>query len=281
MPYTVFRKEVSMSKKKTKRKNPALRPPPLSGLDKVIYVFLFLFVIAVAFATILPVVLFQRKIAMADPSVMASEARGTMFWILPFVLYVMIGGLCFFIDARQKKQPIFGKKGIRYGAPEWKEVYPLFMKDRPRAYIRPREQRLRRLGMHAALITLAITVLLAPLSLCGRNSLREDMSMTVYSVFNREICRYEQDEIETVTYVIYYKSYMSRGPHGYHLRADIRMQDGKTYSYTTGVDTLFYIKSQVPLSKIRYRGEENLEGLIRDRRYDVDEAAKVRMIFNP
>ncbi len=153
------------------------------------------------------------------------------------------------------------------------------MKDRPQAYIRPGEQRLRRLGMHAALITLAITVLIAPLSLCGRNSLREDMSITVYSVFNREICRYERDEIETVTYVIYYKG--GRGAIGYHLRADIRMQDGKTYSYTTGVDTLFYIKSQVPLSKIRFKGEENLEELIRDRRYDVDEAAKVRMIFNP
>ncbi len=113
-----------MSKKKTKRKNPALRPPPLSGLDKVIYVFLVLFVIAVAFATILLVVLLHRKIAMADPSVMAAEARGTMFWILPFALYVMIGASASSLTRGRKSSPFSGKRASDTARPNGRRSIP-------------------------------------------------------------------------------------------------------------------------------------------------------------
>ena len=266
-----------MSKKKTKRKPPALRPPPLSGLDKAVYVCLFLADLALLFGMLFGLLALQRKIAYADPTVMSSAARGTVFWAAPFLTVfaiITMGGL---FTAYGDKKPIFGKKGIPYGSVHYAPVYPLFMKGRPKPYIRPSEKRYRRFMIRFAVGALAVTLLLTPLALYGRNSLREDMSITVYSVFDQEKRRYEQEDIDTVTFTI------RRRSKGYRLilRAEIRTKDGRRYDYgsTGDLDTLLYIKSHVSPSQVRYKWENRLEELIRRENFTPDEAAKVRMLF--
>jgi hypothetical protein len=100
------------------------------------------------------------------------------------------------------------------------------------------------------------------------------MSITVYSVFNREVREYEREDIETVTFNAYHTS---KG--GWQLRAEIRTLDGRRYDFGGDIDTLLYIKRHVPASSVRYKGEEYLETLIRRRRCNAVEAAKVRALF--
>ena len=266
-----------MSKKKSKRKSPALRPPPLSGLDKAVYVCLFLADLALLFGMLLGLFSLQQKIAYADPTVMCSAARGSVFWAAPFLTVfaiITMGGL---LTAYGDKKPIFGKKGIPYGSVHYAPVYPLFMKDRPKSYVRPSEKRYRRFILRLAVGALAVTLLLTPLALYGRSSLREDMSITVYSVFDREQRRYGQEDIDTVTFAIHRRS---KG-YGLTLRAEIRTKDGRRYDYggTGDLDTLLYIKSHVSPSQVRYRWENRLEELIRRKDFTPDEAAKVRALF--
>jgi hypothetical protein len=103
------------------------------------------------------------------------------------------------------------------------------------------------------------------------------MSITVYSVFDREKRRYEQENIDTVTFAIHRRS---KG-YGLTLRAEIRTKDGRRYDYggTGDLDTLLYIKSHVSPSQVRYKWENRLEELIRRKNFTPDEAAKVRMLF--
>ncbi len=265
-----------MRKKKTKRKPPALRPPPLSGLDKTVYVGLFLIVLALVFGAILALASINRAIGYADPTVISSEARGTLFWALPFLLVFAITALGMITGALTDRQPIFGKKGIRYGSPPYAPVYPLFMENRPKAYIRPSEKRFRRSLLRFAVSLLAVTLLLTPLSFCGRNSLREDMSITVYGVFGQETRRYEKEDIETVTFAIYH---IRGAGMGWHLRTQIVTTDGRRYDFIGDPDTLLYIKNRVPASAVRRKGEEYLNALIRDKRYNAEEAAKARSLF--
>jgi hypothetical protein len=263
-----------MSKRKPKRKPPALRPPPLSGLDKTIYYTLFVLLPVLLFCAAFLYIKLTRAIAYADPTVLSSESRASVFWVFPFLIAALLGGWIPIANALTNKQPIFGKKGIRYGSPGHAPVYPLFGSDRTKSYIRPSERRYRRFMRRLAVGILAVTFLLTPLSLCGRNSLREDMSITVYSVFNREVREYEREDIETVTFNAYHTS---KG--GWQLRAEIRTLDGRRYDFGGDIDTLLYIKRHVPASSVRYQGEEYLETLIRRRRCNAVEAAKVRALF--
>lgn len=264
-----------MSKKKTKRKSPALRPPPLSGVDKTIYVCLFLASIALTVGALLGVFFANRAIAYADPAVIAAESRVTVFWAAPFLVTFAIVSLSMTVTAYGNKQPIFGKKGICYGSIHYAPVYPLFTKGKPKPYIRPSEKRYRRCMLRLAVGVLAVTFLLTPLSLCGRNSLRKDMSITVYSVFNQEKRRYEREDIETVTFGIYHNTRSM----GMYVGADIRTKDGKSFRYGGDLDTLLYIKSRVSPSAVRYKHEGRLDTLIRREKYTASEAAKVRTLF--
>ncbi len=259
-----------------KRKPPALRPPPLSGLDKAIYICLFLIALVLIFGAILALVSINRAIGYDDPTVISSEARGTMLWAAPFLLVFAIVTMGMIVTALTNKQPIFGKRGIVYGSAQYAPVYPLFMENRPNADIRPSEKGYLRAMRRFVIGVLAVTLLLTPLSLCGRNSLREDMGITVYGVFNQKTRSYEKEDIKTVTFAIYYTGGAGGG---WHIRAQIMTKDGRRYDFRGDLDTLLYIKNHVPASAVRYKGEEYLNALIRSKHYTADEAAKARTLF--
>ena len=266
-----------MPKRKSQKKNSARRAPPLSALDKTVYFLLVLLCAAVVMGLGVGIIMIHRTIAYADETVIAVETRGTILWAIPFCFGVLCATTIPIAEAWSNKQPLFGKRGIRYGSPEWKEVYPLFMKNKSfQRPIRPSERRYRRFAARVTVAMLAVTFLLVPLSLFGRNSLHEDMSTTVRNVFDEEIRRYDGDDIHSVTYRIV----MATKGSNRKIVVTIRMSDGRSYQYTPSLDVMLRIKAAVPLSIIRYRGTKYLEELIRYRKYDPDEAAKVRSLFD-
>lgn len=261
-------------KRKNRPKKHKPRVPPLSALDTCIYGILFFAVMGLCFALLIGFLLLGDRIARADPTVVAWNARATLFWAFPFFSFVICGGLGAVCGLMTAKQPLFGNKAVRYDSPEWKRVYPLFMKNRPKPYLRPSARRLRRAGVWIIAVLLAVSAALVPLSLFGRYSLREDMSITVYGAFNEVKRQYTQEDIETATFEIYRTS---KTP-GWHMQVKLRMTDGKFYTYWR-LDALSYVKAHVPPSSVRYKNEQDLEKLLKYERFDEAEQAQIRAIF--
>lgn len=271
-----------MAKKKHKRSSQAssLRPaPPLSRLDKGIYLLLAVLAFGIAFSPLIASLLLEERVAFSDPTVIGSTRPGRFgLWVLlsMFVSGVPLASILSY--GLVTRQPFFGRRDVVYGFRGGrKEIYPLFRKrETPLKPVQKRER-----GLIAALVAVAllVPVLLSVLSVYGRVDLHEDLSVTVKNGFNAETKRMEAEEIETVTFSIERYRGRRRVTNSLSAHVILTMENGRKYSFTPDADTMLYIKSRVSPSLIRYEMEGSVEEYIDRYIRDPIEADKLRVVF--
>lgn len=178
---------MTMANKKKRRP----QTPSLSPFDQGLYILLDILSPVICILGFASLIGTYRKCILQDPRVLAlSGANGGLM-----MLGLVLGGclLTLFETLRQKKQPIFGKSGIRYGPPRYKCVYPLFS----RAFWKFHRQKVLPVlaGILALVMVLGIvTVMALPLRTC----LFDDGSIVSYNSRNEEVCRYEASDITEI-----------------------------------------------------------------------------------
>lgn len=271
-----------MAKKHRKRSSPAnslRKAPPLSPLDKGIYVFLSVLAFGIAFSPLIAALLLGDRVSFSDPTVIGNTKPGRFaLWVL---LSMFVSGVPLFsvlAVGMANRQPFFGRKDVYYGFRGGRvDIHPLFRKrETP---LKPAKKRER--GLIAALVAVALLVpiLLSVLSVYERADLHKDLSITVKNGFNTETKRMEAEEIRTVTFSI--DRYRGRKGIIGSLSAHVilTMENGRKYTFNPDADTMLYIKSRVSPSLIRYELEGSVEEYISRRIRDPIEADKLRQVF--
>lgn len=241
-----------MAKYKRKRRRykqavQKLAAPPLSKLDKGIYIALILLGVLLAVAPLFVSMLFQDHVAHADPTVVCSVPRGWVgLWIILSLVFVSCPLAGLFLDAFMTRQPIFGRDDVTYGAAGGRvEIYPLFGKHR-RSLIAdktPPPKSGRVLVVVVVVIVIALSVLFSVLSLFGRIDLHKDLSVTVKNGFNIETRCYGADEIEAVTFAL--DIHYHRGSERYRAMVIFNMEDGREYEMAAEPSTLLWVKNEI------------------------------------
>ena len=184
-----------MAKKAKKKMH---RMPPLSVADKIIYWTAFVLLWLIFFAMSIGTIYLRKVIAFADESVAAAYENISfilsVFSSLTFHLTTLIVWFLLY----EARRPILGKRNFKYGPPGWPKVYPLFMKNKPYVFVSEREKKNRRVIAAILVAVLLLSLILWPLSLCGRTCLHSDGSITQYNMFNKQMEEYSADQIEKI-----------------------------------------------------------------------------------
>ena len=281
-----------MAKKFKKcKKDTAHRTPPLSGLDKAIYIGISVLLFVSYFGLVLGCILLQDRIAFHDPDVIASRGRLSNYAVLPLYMFVFIFGICILSAWFGGKKPIFGKKSIRYGEYPWKtDLFPLFGPQhrevrRSASELRFRAKMTRILsGIFIALL------LLACLGIFGRVCLREDRTIVVYNSLNHSdepvsIAR-DCDRIVIKAGIEYH----ARGGPTWHYGFIFHGVDGREYEFMDNdfnlghsdcLRQLLAIKALFSADQITIEREDLLPKVIEDNDLDEVQTALLYQLFEP
>ena len=275
-----------MAKKHRKRSSPAnslRKAPPLSPLDKGIYVFLSVLAFGIVFSPLITALLLGDRVSFSDPTVIGNTKPGRFgLWVL---LSMFVSGVPLFsvlAVGMANRQPFFGRKDVYYGFRGGRvDIHPLFRKrETP---LKPAKKRERGLAAVLVAVALLVPIPLSVLSVYERADLHEDLSITVKNGFNTETKRMEAEEIERVTFSIdRYRVRRNRGISWLSelsVQVTLTMENGRKYTFNPDADTMLYIKSRVSPSLIRYEMEGSVEEYIDRHIRDPIEADKLRQVF--
>lgn len=252
-----------------KAKKRVHRMPPLSLTDKLIYWFFFvLFVAATFILAILPFDL-RSLIAFSDPAVIAVMDDGVVvLGLFPFITIFLIWFIPWYTWLNNRK-PIFGLRNFKYGPPGWPREYPLFMKNKPYVWVNEKSKRNRKLCVAAVLVILLLSLIPFPLSLYGRDCLRNDGGVVQYNMLNTQTREYSPGQVKEVRL----DAYSRRRRSSWYARITLVMDDGKSYSFTSsdfkagaGDDPFWLtameeLKNGYCLASIHYDGIDKLDKL--------------------
>lgn len=275
-----------MAKKHRKRSSPAnslRKAPPLSPLDKGIYLLLSILAFGITFSPLIAALLLGDRVSFSDPTVIGNTKPGRFaLWVL---LSMFVSGVPLFsvlAVGMVNRQPFFGRKDVIYGFRGGRvDIHPLFRKrETP---LKPAKKRERELVAVLVAVALLVPILLSVLSVYERADLHEDLSVTVKNGFNTETKRMEAEEIERVTFSIdRYRPHRNRGISWLSrlsVQVTLTMENGRKYTFKPDADTMLYIKSRVSPSLIRYEMEGSVEEYIDRHIRDPIEADKLRQVF--
>lgn len=260
--------------------------PPLSKLDKFIYIFglvcaiVIPALIMIVFGGIIP-----NKIAFSDKTVIAANSTA-LYFCLPLVL------LCFlilgipFAFGLDHKQPIFGNKHFKPSTSHPTEkVYPLFTKEFRNSISRKRKRTIKILAVIAGIICL-INIIILPFSVNIRDVLNQNNDFSTYNAFNQMTRKQNVDEAEKMIIEVTQHHHIKSG---YTYGLVIRFVfDDKTYSFSyksfemSTEETLkhmIYLKSFFKDGKYEIVNIYDIDNLIRDKSFSRAETALVYQLF--
>ena len=160
------------------------RMPPLSFVDKLIYLAIMLLLCAAYVALLLGPLLIRKQIAFSDPEVVAAADHASVWWLAVPLMTFFLMTFILWQNAYQNGKPIFGRRNFKYGPPAWPKVYPLFMKNKPPVWESARKKKERKQRAVFLLVVLLLSFIPFPWSLYGRDCLRSDGSIVSYHMFN-------------------------------------------------------------------------------------------------
>lgn len=187
-------KKTAMAKSKRKKYTHKPKNPPLSRTDKVLYVCAFAGGILALYGICAVGAIILNRLWRADGALAVAAADSSLLAI-PFILFLFILGLVLLVDLWEKKQPIFPKKGFRYGKTSgYKEVYPLTDKRYRRKQYTEHEKGMRRLTC-CILAGIAVgTFVLAAFGVTGRWAFYKD-GVQKYNCINRQTAAYSYADV--------------------------------------------------------------------------------------
>lgn len=273
-----------MAKKKHKRssRTSSLRPaPPLSSLDKSIYLILAIFILCLTFAPLIVVILFQDDVVQIDPTVVISMTRVELgLWIVLSLFTVGLPLVSVLTCAWVIRQPFFGRGDVLYGfAGGREEIYPLFGKYRhPQMSVKGSKKKEYVIITVVITTALALSILFPGLSLFGRVDLHDNMEVTVKNGFNVETRCYGADEIEAVTFAL--ESYHRRGRKIFSATVIIIMGDGRKYEMVAEPSTLLWVKEEIRDGvPIDYRMNISVNEYVKKKHLNQTEADILQEVF--
>ena len=215
--------------KKKKKKYHAM--PKLSFVDHCVY-WLILAVALIPSGLCVYMTFFLRnRVAFADAAVAAARAHASVGWFLPGFCWSYGMALGLWCVKYTGRYPIFGRRGVKYGPPAYPKIYPVFMKNKPKVWVSERAKESKRMS---ALILAAVTVvflLLASLSISGRDVLYEDGRLAEYNMFG--VCTEEVDKpfVEKVEFGVHKESSGKAGRVYYSVDMTLWTADGEKYYF--------------------------------------------------
>ena len=159
---------------------------PLSGLDKFIYIMLWLvgffsgIVILALGGTALP-----ETVAFSDPSVLAYHGMAFFFCAIPIAGYISLTLMILVTYGWDRKQPIFGNKRFKpkFGQPVIK-TFPLFSKEFRDSLSDKQKKRIKRTAT-VLLILLVVCAAILPFGIYPRSVLDNQNHFKHYNSFNQ------------------------------------------------------------------------------------------------
>ena len=255
--------------KKHRKQKP--RIPPLSPLDKFIYIAVIALIAVVCFGfAYLYDEIIERSVVRSDPSVIAFSLHTTQLFIVPFGLCAFGGPLIYMVCKFEFRQPIFGNRKISYGKEPWdNSCYPLFGYKREKQFIRSPDKKARRNGFAVWCAGLCITLLFLPLGLFGRTCLLEDNSIVIYDVFDQVVGEYTEDNFRNLTLETTHADSSRYGSHSWGYKLIIELDDGRkasifnnsfiTYSNEEKLEKAAEIKACFADENITIKDEEDVD----------------------
>lgn len=275
-----------------KRRKPRRRPqiPALSWGDKAIYNVLTALSPAVAFGLLYLATRWQLRIVAEGGALAAStNLLGGILLFLFVCFHVAI-----FLQLKQNKVHLFGRRDITYGPPQWRAAYPIF-RPHPKVERKPDELWSLRLRWAAYLAAWVVVLTVFLLTLCPRDVWNEDGSVTVHSSSNQIVEEYAPEEITLVCFET--TSFRTGGKYGGRYKAGIQVRlttrDGTEFRFESsnfnylsddpddGLRALLSLKEHFDPGVIEYRidPDNDLEDVIRDRDYTGEEAKLLYQLF--
>lgn len=278
--------------RKAKKKLHAM--PKLSVVDRLIYwsIFAVLCVLWISLG-FLPFVM-DNRIAFADEMVTAYNEHVSQLWMMvPWMTFFLMTFLLWHIPYEARK-PIFGRKNFKYGPPAWPRVYPLFMKDKPKYWISPKQQKNKRDLAIFLVILLLLSFIPLPWSFYGRDCLHTDGTIHRYNMFNVQTREYDTSEIASVRFTAYFDSSGHRTSHRmvWEMGVELITENGQRFFYDTRdfrkdndaeilswLPTMLQLKAQFDPAIVSCTGTQNLGNVMERFQMNPQEKDLLRQLF--
>ena len=262
--------------------------PPLSALDKVIYLSAIWLLAIAGIAFLFSGFWVREVLAFRDEAVIAYDTN-SQGWNLPFSFLLLFFALWIYLDPYNARLPLFGRRNFRYGPPAWPRTYPLLMKNRPKPQRTPRQRIIRkRICIAVIVISLACSITI-PWGLCQRDCLNQNGSITAYNIWNAEKDNYLSGQIESVEFKAYRTSRRRRSwRKQYHVQVIMTTRDGEQFTFVCfnfqddehWVHAMLQLKARYTPEIIHYSGAEYLQDVIDYYDMTTDEAQLLYQLFN-
>lgn len=289
-------------KRKEKKKNLC---PPLTFLDKSIYVLC----IAFSFLGVLLFVIFfgdvQNMIAFSKPETVAFRSNASSLFTFPFLLFLEISALVFLIWGWGSKKPIFGSKKFKYGEyPFQADCVPFFSRKKRNLHQKPRQKKFVRQVTIIWCSVLLVFSCLIPFGLFGRDALYQDNRVEKINLINQTDATYTADDFAHLTVKTqrdfgggasrtpYIVRRMTRDPR-YRYGITIEMKDGESFSFSNRdfdwrgedkadicLDKLLEIKALFALEDITIEGANDVDEVAAFLGFDEQQEAKLKQLFS-
>lgn len=282
-----------MAKQRKKKKKHEAPMPPLSALDKFIYITLMVinFIVCIIFGILIDII--KHLIAFSDNTVIAYRAPFSDLLSIPFLLFIMLFGFTLLLSCMYSKTPIFGKKGITYGPPMYKAKYPLFMRNKPAVYVKPSEKQWRKTKCVLISGILILTLIPLAFSFCGRKCITSDVTLQRYNAVNIKRAEYTVDEIKFTTLRAYYSLGTKNSTGHWEISINLTTNNNKNFKFVYSdfkpfgegahietLDMLLDIKSKLNSEDIEYDGTDNLDDVAKAKSFNTKETQMLYELFN-
>jgi len=218
----------------SKKRKKDSRLPRLSFIDKTIYFFLLILSVGIGIGVFGFSLYMTYAIPFEDPNVIAAQEHATIILGVISSFVIMLSMFCPIYAKYSKKVPIFGLKDFKYGPPNYADVYPLFMKNRPNPRaLSEKKQKERRIKIILLTALIAVSVLLLPISSSGSDRYYKDRSIAEYNCIGTITHQYSSSQIKKVEFKSY-KKIRKRRRHGSKapkIYMHLTMSDGRTYGF--------------------------------------------------
>ena len=222
----------------------------------------------------------------------AYRSNASFVLAIPFIVFLEISAIIFFVSGWKSKKPIFGSKKYKYGEYPFREdCIPLFHRKK---YNFKKTHSQKKFGHQMTALWCAGLLLLAcliPFSLFGRYILCQDNHIEKINMVNLTGATYTTDDFAHLTIKTQYVSGYRTADH-WEYEITIEMKDGKNFSFSDQdfdwrvssakdicLNKMLEIKSLFNPETITIKGAENTDEVADDLGFNESQRTKINKLF--
>ena len=263
-------------------KRAAAERPPLSALDKFIYIclswgwiFAGLIIYLFGFSEL------GYIIACAKDSVVAVDNPEIIYFSLPFACFLILAPAMIAQNGMKKRQPIFGKREYKSSfLKPTSKVYPLFSRAFRESLSWETKRKIKKMAVLLTVIFL-ICAMILPFGLFTREVLDAENEIHKYNCFNQQIHSCNVADAERLVIEIV-RSHTRKSGWSWRIDMNFVFQD-TTYSFSLAdfykmsdretLEYMLYLKSHFDVSQYEILHTDQVTNLINYQNYDAAETA--------